>query len=300
MDLLTTEEYAALTGKTGKAAVISAASEMISNFCGRDFQSKTHVEWKDGTASDFLLLNNYPVTQILAALAGEAEAAVVTYKGGGSFPSVCVTLSAVLLTDVVNGAKQTTTISFGTVATLSAVVAAVNATERWSASQSAGVDFPSVFLRGITSAAGGFNPVGFRVSLTFPDSPMDVQLDPNSSRMLRRKDAVNLFPAAYGDVVLDRTYEGFLRRKEGTDLFPRGTANFLVWYVAGYENTAAVPKELKAVAAQVAGELADLLEKGAFQSESLGDYSYTLARLETTDVMARNADALAKFKNHVI
>ncbi len=58
--------------------------------------------------------------------------------------------------------------------------------------------------------------------------------------------------------------------------FPRGRRNIKVIYVAGY---ASVPTPVKEATVQVVKQLADAAAvSGVYQSESIGDYSYSLAQ----------------------
>ncbi len=81
--------------------------------------------------------------------------------------------------------------------------------------------------------------------------------------------------AATACVVYSRI--GILRRVDGDD-FPEGAQNVKVTYRAGYGETA--PADLKEGIVVLAAALYGQIGKEGVQSETIGDYSYTLASLK--------------------
>lgn len=189
--------------------IISSVEAWIQTvYCRRAFEDVSYKERYDGTGTDTLLLDYYPIITLNRLSIGTDDAISVKNTNTGGHASVSVSSTVVSLYK--DG--STTTLSLTTYSTMTLLVDAINAQSGWSAAlmDSTIASFPSTFLLekfGLQCIDNNY------VYLQMPDEG---------------EEDFEVFPKE-GKIVL---YSGF----------PEGTRNVFVDYSAGY---AIIPSDLQ-------------------------------------------------------
>ena len=228
---------------------IGVATAIIESYCRRTFISTSYTERYNGTGDGVLTLDNFPVT-VLARVATSRSTAVQitnTDDSTNQRAQVQVTSTGLTLTRMASGVSNSDTIAFSDYATITLLVAAVNALSGgWSATTQG--DFGPWPSADLYSGQGG-----------------QYCLDTNADLLL--------FDNYLADVDLLDSDAGLMRGE-----FPYGSKNILVEYTAGYVQ-ASLPEDLQQACARLAASLFDQMtsETGGdhgLRREKLGEYSY--------------------------
>lgn len=230
------------------AATVDATG-LIEQFCHRRFDSTNYTERLNGNGQYQIVLGNYPVTAISRFAVDLMSVVSLQFSdtsGDSQSAYVNVTDTAIELVIIGGANAGTTTLSKATYTTAATMAAAINATGKgWVANVTSNLynNMP------ISDILTGYADYAWNV-MTYLHSP--------GRRM-------GGFRADMSSGIIYTTYR-----------IPLGNQNVFCDYTAGYtENT--MPNGLKSVCKQVA---AYLFVKGqktdAVQSETLGDYSYSL------------------------
>lgn len=242
-------------------SILNASSELIEKWCNRTFASETYDQLYDGTGYRHLLLEVYPILSISRIATSPTEVIRISNAGSGvSRATVRVTSTGVVLTSVASAVTTTTTLTFATYTTLSALATAVSAVSGWTATATDPYStWASADLRAVQ---GAFNAASSR------QVGLIVHTDELSEYSLREDIGEVYNP--YG--------------------FSRGYKNWRVVYTAGFT---AVPEPIQQACAELAAATYNARNVNPnLQSESLGQYSYTVAAqkgFEQLSVTARRA-----------
>ena len=248
--------------------LILAASAAIERHCNRQFASATFDELYDGPGGFTLLLNQFPIIDVLriAACPDAVMTVMNSDDGTNSRASVRVTSTGVTLTRVAAGIESSSSVTFAAAATLTALAAAINALgSSWSAEVSTEyAGWPSADLL----------PMGPKPCLA-----AWVGLDAMTDELTQ--DGQDLMM-------------GLVACSEG---FAAGRQNIRVKYTAGY---ATVPEDVQQACAMAVADAFHRLERdGNLNSERLGDYSFSAGEgraFLTPDVRS----ILARYRDHVV
>jgi hypothetical protein len=253
--LITVADYELYAGVTiaagvrpqyeGLAMNVTKALEM---FWHRTIIAATYRQELYDGGSDMLFLRNYPVTDVSLVAVGLTwmiRALYVPTTVYNAYVSVSTT-GVKLVVDGVAGVEKT----FAANPTMAAMVAALQ-TANWTIEIASSLynNFPSNQLLEAVNATA----LGAGAFLSIPG-------DPVSGYVVDKEIGTILYPPG----------------------FPEGESNVAVSYTAGYANTASVPEDMKLVALQLLD--ATLSNRGqdvAMKSESMGDYSYTVADVQS-------------------
>jgi hypothetical protein len=238
---------------------IDAASATIENVLGRKIMSREYWEWKDvnGRTKD-LSVSNPPITRIELIAAGSQTA--ITVNGAPGATDIKLTIhvqeNAVYLFRLdSSGTKHQTSLAFGSHKTLGSMATAINATTGFTATNQ--FDGPVQLLH----PTGGFNVFQTTAYLT---AAWDVTLD---TRIGYTGGMVSLISDSWPSDHWMRSFE-------------EGRRNVLLHYVGGYET---IPYDIEQVCLEAAGQMyRDRKRDRGVQSESLGDYSYSLGSATAT------------------
>jgi len=282
--------------RTSFATII--ASKAIEAYCGRTFALTARRQWLDGTGYDRMLLPEWPIT----ALNGVAISGVEVITISSTFTqAVAATTDTGLNLSWFDtaGDSQSSTLAFATYKTITTLAAAVALVTGWSATVASGCGaYPTALLKPWMSGPCSANET---LDFFIPDNWVQARVAADSNRMIIRSGSwASTFNMVGGHDC-------------GQPIFPEGNANIFVWYAAGYTEpvddalssaltTAGnVPEDLTAVANVVAKAAMDAanISAGGIQSESIGNYSYTLSsdlKAAVDSAIAANAQALTPYR----
>jgi len=180
--------------------------------CRRNFESQSYSEYISGKRSRFMFLSNYPVTAITRVATGEQEVIRIHNTATSTTATVAVTSTGLVLT---KDGTADSTILFATYATLTLLVAAVNA-------------LGNSWFAEITST--DYN--GYLSTELIPKYGLSC-IDSNSAYLKIPNEAVNGFTVDEND--------GTLYHSLG---WPTGFNNIRVDYTAGF-SSANMPNDIK-------------------------------------------------------
>lgn len=256
------------TYDTHLTELINAVTAQIERYTGRGFKARDYRQWLSSRVWAFSL-PNYPLINVRLVAEGCANALEVSYTGSALRAVVSVLADAVELHETQTDA--TNTLTFASYGTTDALATAINALSGWSATKR--LDAPTDEL----IPGEGQDAKSHTAYLSWPDDhacPRRVDSDTGTIHF-----------SAY-------THNGVGRK------YPRLAASItrLVKYRGGYET---IPDDLAYAAAEiVATSYKRAALNLAVQSESLGDWSYSLATNEETAKMF--TDRLAGWKRPVL
>lgn len=261
------KQQAGISGTTDDTLIdrlILDVSDAIERRCDRVFGTATYRHWLDGTGTKYLLLPQYPITNVYMVTDESDNVLTITFSGGEE-ASVSVTDTSVLLHSVSTAGAETntSTLTFATYKIVSTLAAAIAAVSGWSATiESSMSTRPTALLR-----------------------PMWAEdaTDPNDATLIIASESSKIRVSYLTQRAIESS-DGFI--------FPCGRQNIFIWYVAGYtlpvdnsghsalETTGNLPGGLVLA---VNGILNDVYlarrRDRTLQSESLGDYSYSNAQV---------------------
>jgi len=258
-DLATLSEAQAFLNVSGEddmlSRMITAATQVMERYTGRRLASRSYTEWVNGSGTDRLYLNNWPITTLSRICNGQREVARI-YNTSTDAAYATVTADTSGLTLTVGGGTNDgsdTSITWASYATVADVVAAVNALgSGWYAEvlESRG-SYPSAEIRPMGAGAALNNGThgNSYVDLQAPEEPIQ-------------------------DVMID-VEQRYLYAPSG---FNAGTLNVFAAYTAGYATTDQAYEHLTQICLEIVSRMyAKRGKGGGMRSESLDGYSYTLA-----------------------
>lgn len=244
--------------------IVAAASDFIERYCARTFASTSYDELYNGTGQRTLFLNNFPVTAVSRVATGLTDVIQVDYTGSGSRALVQVTSTGVTLTSVASGTTTTNSVTFASNTTITALATAISAVSNWTATAlSSYGSWASADLKAIQGNYNATSPVNLKVHVT---------------------------DLGYFDVNAD------IGELYVPGHFAKGYRNYRVSYTAGFSS---VPEPVQQACAEYAAALYKARTiNPALQSESLGQYSYTVAARQLFDALPSAKQALSVYRVH--
>lgn len=250
------QTYLGLTAGTDDALLtdcIARAGAMIETALDRKIENAEYWEWISCGGTKVIAVKNAPITRLLRVAWGTQTAITVTADPASTaiMLSVHVQSSRVYLERVdSDGTTHSTTLNFESHKTFELMATAIADTTGFNATAS--VNLPSHMLRPV-------GPINVKQSTAYLTSPSEYSTD---TRVDYERGHISM---SFGD------FDSFAWRSR----FPEGFANVLVHYLGGYET---VPADIEQTALEVSAALyRDRKRDRGIASESLGDYSYSLA-----------------------
>lgn len=240
--------------------LINQVSARIERETGRKFAAANYNEWINPAGEEWITVRNWPIIRVDRVRYSSESAIAATYSGADIEAAVSVYYddnggsgTAKLVSVSAAGSETSNTFAFATYPTLSTLVTAMDAISGWTVTRAANRD-------------------GLSVSL-YPCAGMD---------------AKNTTGELYGVTEYDLIARVDHRR--GMIKATRGYGPRLVTYRGGYET---IPDDVAGVCnAMVQAAYQSGLSNPMMQSESIPDYSYTLAdRVQLNDYQRRVLDA---------
>lgn len=246
--------------------LIDRATDLIERYCNRKLASREYNrEFYVGNGANRLILLQYPITRIFRLSAGETNAFTVTCTGATTFASVEVTATKVRL----NKDGTVTDITIATYATLTLLVAAINNPAV------AGTGWTATLLSSDYGTKAAYY-TGVDGSTKIPEvliMPSAYCKSPTLAYVRIPDDDITDYRLDTVGADEDRD-PGMLYMSGGFI----GGEYYWVDYIAGYTT---IPASLEEACLLLVKYKWDMLKKdSALKSESLGDYSYTLADLK--------------------
>lgn len=260
MNLTTTARFKTYAGISGSGqdalvdALLPQVSEQIAQYLRRDLEATTYRSWLDGTGGPLLRLTQWPIltmyqmsigAQTVGRIWREADTAS---RATVSFDGATLLLAAIS-TAGVDSLEEIAVASYKTLSSLETTVEAKTSWMMELDSSDYGQE-PSLQMNPIRAQAALFPD---RADIQIPNDPEPVQVSSEDT--------------------IDRPDGG---------LFPIGIGNVFVWYKAGYtlptdDSAGTLPAGLELIVQQILMDVMGSVSKNSnLQSESLGDYSYSL------------------------
>ena len=245
-------------------ALIAQASAAIEKFCDRTFAETEYREWYDGTGTQYLKLNQYPITRLYQVAACIQDLACLSYTG--TAPEAFASSDGVTLTLVDSDATDIALASFATATLLKAEV---ESNAGWTLAITTGMD--AFDTRKIQPFSAYVLGPGDEYDIQIPDEAIESRVSANTKWLI-----------------------------EGN--FPAYRLGIFVWYKAGFalipEDLQYVATRVVSDAYHMSSR--DTTYKG----EKLGDYSYTAAdsssgsdsQFSMSDLLAPYASMLSQYK----
>jgi len=257
--------------------IIDQTNAQIAQKCGRTFGSTTYKEWVEGDGTPYLVLDNYPITQV--KLVSTASVDVMTIKATG-FPLATVSSnnsSIVLSSIATTGTESENVFNYSEYANVSSLVTAMDDVSGWSSEVlSNNSDALTQLIRPVDSAWSVDENTYMRSP--YLGSNMRIAYDSNS------------------------TLESIGGGSFCGDVF--------VWYVAGYTlpvcddvggtitTEGNVPEGLTLTANTIIKDVLDGIDEDKNMShEKIGDYSYI--RGDIIDCVDRHWHSLNQYSRKV-
>jgi len=251
MSLVTIADIADYCGAevtdTDLIAIHNSVEGWFSSQCGRNLESDTYIERRDGEGTHYLILYNYPVTAIERVCIGTRTALTIKMTSGvvKSTRATVNVSSTELSLKVVGGTNEHDTITYTLADYTLGELAALSPGYGWSITLGSDTysDYDSTEMNQVMGASA----LDTTVYLYMPESPEE-QIE------------------VYGD--------GTVYLPES--VFWTGRKNVLVEYTAGYTSST-VPDDLKGAILTMCSALYEKLNDEGLKSFSLGDISKTFA-----------------------
>lgn len=253
------------TGADAKiASAIANASTAIEKYLDRTIGIATYVKWLDGCGTPQILVPQWPINNLFGVATTASDVMAVT-NTTASFATCSVTATGLVLKwyDTSGDLQSDSTCLWATYKTVTTLAAAVNALgSGWSATIATGCgSYPTAFIKPDVQGPCHDSDT---VDLYVPDTWAEARVGAESDRIIEYIDSY---------------------------VFPVGRSNIMVWWSAGYTlpadnsghsaiSTAGnVPGDLTAVCNAITKAVLDQasVSLGGIQSESIGNYSYSLS-----------------------
>lgn len=240
--------------------LINACSDRIEQLTGRKFVARDYRHRFNGNREGRLVLDQYPILEVTRFAYGQDNALSVVYSGDGIRAIVEVNEDAVICRSWdANGAQTEDELTFADYPSTAALATAITAIADWSATCITNTLSPDLNPIGGTPLVSASRST--TVYLTYPGSDDCEFWVDRQSGIVSYKPG----PSHAGWYPPDADIEARM---------PRGFQNILVEYRAGF---ATVPADLDMLCQEMAATGFSLSKRDqSVQSETLGDYSYTL------------------------
>lgn len=242
--------------------LINRASDLIETVCDRKFASRDFIEWHDINPTDAVKTDNFPVTAVKRLAYGTDNALSVQATTATDIEAIVEVQDAavVLRRFDSSGTEASTSLDFDTYPTTSDLVTQINATSGWSATLNKNVRSKVMHRRPGTDAK---ETVAY---LTYPDH-YDIV-----GRLA--EDEGIIYVSAYDSgpwYPSEISYPGSIANCRGRPNVPQ---RIMVEYTGGY---ATIPDDVEQLCIEAVKKAYDSRgHDSSMQSESVGDYSYTL------------------------
>lgn len=256
--------------QTRVEALIDAAGKSIDKYLRRKIEQAEYddIYWIKGDGTIFL--RAYPVDRITRILSNRQIVLHVTSSAVVS--SFATSSTALTLTTIVNGSRTNVSLAYATYPSLTLLVAAINATSTWSADLAGGFGaYPSADLMAGQTGLGNGSPVNL---WTDTSSPYECDC---ATGMVRITDT------QYWLATGSFNYPQFYNRCR------------VVW-TGGYST---VPTDLQRVCAELVKFYWDS-KAGLINSETLGEYSYSLADVNLNRLPVSTRKILDSYKSRIV
>lgn len=271
----------AVTDNTILETYIDAASAKIERWIGRQIKLRTYSEWYGGNNVRSVKVKQYPINNVSGVYTGMASAFTIASTVSsdlrltisinpetlGTVVNGALAPGIVLTRTVVGGVSTTSTLTYATFQDVTDMVAAINAITGFSASVVTDMRCAQLHPR-----AGG-DILQSTVTITGANVSSEFVYDSFLGVVTIRQDA---YPFKY----------------DYDPRFPPALLSTLIEYSAGYTT---IPDDIRQACMVLAGTMYLSRKKdGSLQSESLGDYSYSMASADSTRSMME--DMLGSWK----
>lgn len=273
-DLKTYMNISATTYDSALTLMINAMTDRIERLAHHKFKARNYRHRVNGRNSNILPLPEYPVISVNRLAYGNGDAIRVTYSGSAIRANISVADSLCRLQTISSTGTTTTSdldltsTSYDTTSELATAISAVSGFTATTVQNIPSLDLH--FMPGVSLKDGTF---GRTASLTYPDrSDVQYSLDVDTGVVMLQSTPLNQY---IFDGFTGQTIHSFATDYGRNGFMDRGHRRFLVEYRAGYET---IPDDLAQVCRELVSEAFNLGRKDpSVKSESLGDYSYTLA-----------------------
>jgi hypothetical protein len=243
--------------------LINRSSDLIERWASRKLLSRTYDRRVfDGNGRERFMLDQYPVTRVGRVSMGRTNCFYITNTTAKNFATVEVNATKVRL----NADGAVTDITIATYATLTLLIAAINATAGWTATLCNSADG--------TKAAYYTSLDGTTKVPEILQMPAHACKSPGLAYVEQPDDDIEGYYLETTGADEDRN-SGMLYYYGG---FTSGKQNLIVDYQAGYSTTPAALEDLCLALIKLKYDRAKL--DANMRSESLGDYSYSTADLK--------------------
>jgi len=252
------KRYLRLTSATYDTVLtemINAVTNRIEREAGRQFKARDYREWVNGDHQVRVVLRQHPVISVDRVAHGQINVLSATYSGTGIRAHAQATETAIVLKSIsTTGVTTTSTLTYATYPTTSQMADAISAVAGWTGANI--LDCLTADLYPL----GGQDAKGRTVFFTAPDVDTEDYWVDRANGIISWTGHPDTYHYPFDSRVL---------------MPPRGFQNLLIQYRAGYET---IPDDLNMLCRELVAQCWQTSKtNGAIQSESLGDYSYTLA-----------------------
>ena len=284
------KQYAGITGTSQDAlvtALLPQVSGAIERYLRRTLETTTYKSWLDGSGSPILRLNQYPILAIYYVAISSVTVGYIentsssVIRASVSFDGTNLSLTEISPT----GTEKTTDLPVSTSKVMSTLKTAIEAVSGWECALNS-TDYdsePTIFLR----------PMHGQDALSESTADLVMADDPVSVKVVN-EDLIELVRSPTFPTFNPQAVTVPLETERG---FPSGTANVFVWFKAGYSmpsdavgeipaSDGTLPAGLALIVDQILQDVLSSIKLNSnLQSESLGDYSYSL-RASATGAVA--------------
>ena len=299
--------YAGITGSSQDtiiSAMIPFVSGQIERYLRRTLTATTYKSWYDGLGAQVLRLNQYPITAVYQVCVGSNSVATVQ-NDSASVSQASVSFDGtnlVLIETSTAGVDTITEIPVATYKTLATLETAIESHSGWSLTLGSTEysTMPTSILRPLYSQNAGNSSTA---SLVMPDKTVSTKIVHEDMIEIINSD---IFPT-WDIFPMDRQPNRMSAVQPGITPptfsygFPPGSKNIFVWFKAGYtlptdSVTGDLPDGLSLIVHQCLSDAISSIKLNSnLQSESIGDYSYSLRSLQSGKA---SAAILSVIENH--
>ena len=256
--------------ETRAEALIASVSAAIEKYCNRGLERTERTEYHTLRTGQ-VFCRAYPIDHVARICSSSVDALTIT--GTGEVATFAVTATGLTLNRIASGTRTTTTLTFASNTTLTALATAIAAVTGWSATVASGYgNYPSAdLIEGQSGNAKTTAPVGLWVDDTTPAYDIDTRTGVITLGHLGR----NAWLADYRGCNVNRVR---------------------ITYTGGY---ATVPADLQQACADLVG-LKWNNKAGAIQSESLGEYSYSISTADLNACPLNTRKTLDAYRDRVL
>lgn len=298
--LTTTTRFKAYAGITGSStdslisSLITQTSAQIERYLRRTLEATSYKVWIDGSGSPFLRLVEYPITALYQVSVSSSNVATVTNTSATvARASVSFDGTNLVLVEIsTSGTETITELPVATSKTISALQAAINLKTGWSCALNSSdyETLPTAFLRPIYGQNASDDALA---DLCIPDAPVPAKILHEDMIEIVNSEIFPSWDIFPNDRLPNRmsSIQPGITPPTFSYGFPSGSKNIFVWFKAGYTLPSDASDGPPAVAASdgtlpaglallvhqiIQDTLSSTKINSNMQSESIGDYSYSL------------------------